>query len=66
MRLLQNVLAQATPGEYDYKAGEPPIITGISDLLKFGDRALFGTPEEKKEAKKTNTRIYKRASSDTS
>ena len=40
------------PGEYDYKAGEPPIITGISDLLKFGDRALFGTPEEKAEVKK--------------
>lgn len=47
------------PGEYDYKAGEPPIITGISDLLKFGDRALFGTPEEKKEAKKQTQEFIK-------
>ena len=48
-----------TPGEYDYKVGEPPIITGISDLLKFGDRALFGTPEEKKEAKKQTQEFIK-------
>ena len=48
-----------TPGEYDYKAGEPPIITGISDLLKFGDRALFGTPEEKAEVKKQTQEFIK-------
>tara|TARA_R100000988_G_scaffold44571_3_gene22022 strand:- start:3916 stop:6294 length:2379 start_codon:yes stop_codon:yes gene_type:complete len=48
-----------TPGEYDYKVGEPPIITGISDLLKFGDRALFGTPEEKAEVKKQTQEFIK-------
>ena len=47
------------PGEYDYKTGEPPIITGISDLLKFGDRALFGTPEEKAEVKKQTQEFIK-------
>jgi len=46
-------------GEYDYKLGEPPIITGLSDLAKFGDRALFGTPEEKAEAKKQVKQVVK-------
>ena len=48
------------PGKYgDFQWGEPPIITGISDLLKFGDRALFGTPEEKAEAKKQVQEVIK-------
>jgi len=52
-------LTRYKPGEYDYKLGEPPIITGLSALLKFGDRALFGTPEEKAEAQKQAKQVIK-------
>ena len=48
------------PGKYgDFQWGEAPIITGLSDLAKFGDRALFGTPEEKAEAKKQVKQVVK-------